>query len=82
MKIVNENLFVGPKRAGTKFDLIGELNLAWLLRHFRGSARKSDSKFSALNRKIDTVSRSRIGFLSFRYHFEALIGCGFNFEVL
>ena len=28
MKIVNVFMFDGPKRAGTKFDLIGQLNLA------------------------------------------------------
>ena len=43
---------------------------------------KSDSKVTALNRKIDAVSRPSIGFLSFSYRSEALIEYGFNLEVL
>ena len=41
---------------------------------------KSDSKVSAINRKIDAVSRPLIGLLLFRYRSEALIECGFNLE--
>ena len=43
---------------------------------------KSDSKFSALNRKVDVVSRPWVGFLSFRYRYEVLIECDLNLEVL
>ena len=38
MKIVCKFMFDGPQRAGTKFDLIGQLNVAWLLGHSWGSA--------------------------------------------
>ena len=42
---------------------------------------KSDLKLSALNRTIDSVSRPRIGLLSFRYYSEALTESGFNLKV-
>ena len=43
---------------------------------------KSDSKFSALNRKIHAASRPSIELMSFTYRYEALAEDDFILEVL
>ena len=52
------------------------------MNHLRSVLLRSDSKVSALNQKIDGVSRPSLGLLSLRHCIEALIECDFILEVL
>ena len=51
MRIVYAFRFDGPKRAGTKFDSIGYLNLTRLLGQSRGSARSSYGRITTFDKK-------------------------------